>query len=140
MSLIPFEDLATSVINLIPQYFPTEQSKEEAKFAIIKAQQDVAEKAAEAEQQMAQAQSDVNKVEAANANGFTSGWRPYIGWICGTALGYHFILQPLLAFGFSAALHPVMLPDFDMTDLNTILLGMLGLGSLRTFEKVRGVA
>lgn len=90
--------------------------------------------------QQEQTQTDTNKVEAASANLFVAGWRPFVGWTCGGALAYHFIIQPLLAFTFSALGHPIILPDFDMTDLNTILMGMLGLGSMRSLEKIKGVA
>lgn len=88
------------------------------------------------EMQVTLAQIEVNKAEATSQHWFVAGWRPFIGWVCGTALAYHFILQPLLAFFFSAAGHPVALPVFDMDQLMTILLGMLGLGTMRTFEKI----
>ena len=55
-----------------------------------------------------------------------------IGWVGGAAFAYHFVLQLLLAFLFAASNHPVQLPVFDMTDLYTVLGGLLGLGSLRT--------
>ena len=90
-----------------------------------------------ADTQLAIAQTEVNKVEAANENIFVSGARPFILWVCGFSLAYHFILQPLLAFFFSSIGHPVNLPIFDMDSLNTILMGMLGLGGMRSFEKMK---
>ncbi len=93
-----------------------------------------------AETQLAIAQTEVNKVEAASDDNFTRRWRPFCGWICSVALAYHFILQPFLAFTFSAFNHPIALPIFDMDSLYTILLGMLGLGGYRTAEKIKGVA
>lgn len=86
------------------------------------------------------AQIDVNKQEASHQNIFVSGWRPFIGWICGSALAYHFVFQPLLAFLGSASGHPIVLPTFDMQSLLTVLMGMLGLGAMRSYEKVYGVA
>ncbi len=83
------------------------------------------------------AQMEVNKVEAGHNSIFVSGWRPFTGWICATALGYHFILQPLLAFVLYANGIEVVLPVFDMGTLTTILLGMLGLGGMRSLEKVQ---
>jgi len=83
------------------------------------------------------AQMEVNKVEAGHNSIFVSGWRPFTGWICATALGYHFILQPLLAFVLYANGVEVVLPVFDMGTLTTILLGMLGLGGMRSLEKVQ---
>jgi len=83
------------------------------------------------------AQLEVNKVEAGHTSKFVSGWRPFTGWICATALGYHFILQPLLTFVLYTFGNEIVLPTFDMTTLTTVLLGMLGLGGMRSFEKVK---
>lgn len=97
-----------------------------------------------AEKQMheaAIAQVEVNKQEAQHKSVFVSGWRPSVGWICSAAMGYHFIVQPVVVFGVVLSGHTVPdLPVFDMNSLMTILLGMLGLGGLRTYEKSKGVA
>jgi len=92
-------------------------------------------------QEIAKGQIEVNKVEAANRNPFVAGWRPFIGWTCGVALAWHFIGLPVASFliMLSGADLP-SLPQFDMNSLMTILLGMLGLGGLRTFEKYSGVS
>jgi hypothetical protein len=83
------------------------------------------------------AQMEVNKVEAGHTSIFVAGWRPFTGWICATALGYHFILQPLLTFIMYTFGNEIVLPTFDMGTLTTVLLGMLGLGGMRSFEKVK---
>ena len=83
------------------------------------------------------AQLEVNKVEAGHTSRFVSGWRPFTGWICATAMAYHFILQPLLTFVLYTFGNEIVLPTFDMTTLTTVLLGMLGLGGMRSFEKVK---
>lgn len=83
------------------------------------------------------AQLEVNKVEAGHTSRFVSGWRPFTGWICATAMAYHYILQPLLTFILYSFGNEVTLPSFDMTTLTTVLLGMLGLGGMRSFEKVK---
>jgi hypothetical protein len=87
----------------------------------------------------AMAQIEVNKTEAQHASVFVSGWRPAVGWICAIALGYHFILQPMLTLILSISGIIVDLPTFDMTTLTTVLMGMLGFGGLRTYEKIKGV-
>ena len=81
-----------------------------------------------------------NREEAKHKSIWVSGWRPFCGWVCGVALAYHFILSPLIIFGASwdGAEIPEI-PAFDMDALMTILLGMLGLGGLRTAEKVKKV-
>ena len=86
------------------------------------------------------AQIELNKVEAAHISVFVAGWRPSCGWVCSIALAYHFIFSPLLQFGFALAGFEQKLPDFDFSQLSTILMGLLGLGGLRTFEKMKGVA
>ena len=86
------------------------------------------------------AQTDVNAVEAASANVFVSGWRPFIGWICGLALAYQFVLSPIFVWiGLSLGFHPPIPPKLDDT-LWQLVFAMLGMGGLRTFEKIKGVA
>jgi phenylpyruvate tautomerase PptA (4-oxalocrotonate tautomerase family) len=82
----------------------------------------------------------VNKEEAKHKSIFVAGWRPFIGWTCGVALAYHFVLAPLIIFGIAWYGSPVPeIPTFDMDSLMTVLLGMLGLGGLRTYEKQKGL-
>ena len=85
------------------------------------------------------AQLKVNKVEAAHRNVFVAGWRPFTGWVCASALAYHFILEPIIVFGLALYNIQLTLPQFDMGSLLTVLMGMLGLGGLRTFEKSKGL-
>ena len=85
------------------------------------------------------AQLEVNKAEASHKSLFVAGWRPFVGWVCAVALAYHFIFQPIMVFAISFYGLAITLPEFDMGSLMTILMGMLGLGGLRTFEKVQKV-
>lgn len=87
------------------------------------------------------AQTDINKVEAASTSLFVAGWRPYVGWICGTALGIDCIVRPLVSWMSILVGHPVELPTLNDPLLKSTLAGMLGLGfGLRTYEKSQGVA
>ena len=88
-------------------------------------------------QEINKAQIEVNKVEANSNSLFVAGWRPFVGWTCGVALCYHFVLQPFLLFLVYSFGYQVDLPVFDMSTLTTILLGLLGLGGMRSFEKVK---
>lgn len=84
------------------------------------------------------AQMEVNKVEAAHQSIFVAGWRPAIGWICGAAYAYTFVVQPFLVFGltvFGLQLNTAQIPKIDMGELSMVLLGILGLGTMRTYEK-----
>tara|TARA_R100001163_G_scaffold54279_1_gene41644 strand:- start:6675 stop:7103 length:429 start_codon:yes stop_codon:yes gene_type:complete len=86
------------------------------------------------------AQLEINKAEAASGSLFKGGWRPAVGWVCAIAFAYHFILKDLIIFGASfAGLELPEMPEFDMGTLLTVLGGMLGIGTLRTYEKKSGL-
>lgn len=117
-------DLAKTVVNTL---FPdkTEAEKQQLAAAVT----------------LVQGQLAVNQAEATNPSIFVAGWRPFIGWVCGAALVYHYIARPMLPWLLALFGQPVVpIPPLDMGDLITILLGMLGLGGLRTYEKKQGVA
>ena len=91
-------------------------------------------------QELAKGQLTINAEEAKSRNVFVAGWRPFIGWTCGIALLAHFLIFPsadvVTAY---MGIEPVAYPAFDMDSLMTILLGMLGLGGMRSFEKSKGL-
>jgi len=90
---------------------------------------------------LVQGQLEINKKEAEHQSIFVAGWRPAIGWICGIALGWNYILQPIMSWvAFVVGADLADAPHLDTAELTTILLGMLGLGGLRTYEKRLGVA
>lgn len=133
MSLDPISAALDLGNTLIQRIFPDPAQAAQAKLELIKLQQsgDLAQ---------ITGQLEINKVEAANASVFVSGWRPAIGWICASALGYQYLVRPLAIAGFAAFGHPLpVMPGLD-DNLWQLLLGMLGLGGLRTFEKLNGVA
>jgi len=86
-----------------------------------------------------QAQLLMNLQEAKHPDWRVAGWRPATGWICAVGLGYQALLQPLLAWAATLASLPVP-PPVDTSLLTTVLLGMLGLGGIRAYEKMKGVA
>lgn len=116
-------DLATTAINKI---WPDKSEQERQQLAAAVA--------------LVQGQLEINKAEAASPNAFTSGWRPAIGWVCAAALACQYIVRPALEWAGVVSGHPLPpLPGID-ANLWELLTAMLGLGSLRTFEKVKGVA
>lgn len=119
---------AQKLLDLIPDPGARAKAAEEYQRAVL-------EMAAKAEAD----QRDINKVEAASASLFVAGWRPAIGWICACALGFQYLLRPLLTWaqGLWWPAAP-MLPGLDDA-LWQLMFGMLGMGSLRTFEKGKGV-
>lgn len=117
-------DLATTVINKI---WPDKTEQEKAQLA--------------AALTIIQGQLDANKAEASNASVFVSGWRPFIGWVCGTACAWNWIGLKVVLFGAAYFGRPIAnLAPADLGEMMPVLMGMLGLGGLRTIEKIQGVA
>ena len=85
-------------------------------------------------------QVEINKIEAASSDPFTSRWRPFIGWVCGCALAIQLVIAPLAVQISTLAGHPVPLVVMDVSLLSTMLIGMLGFGGMRTVEKLNKVA
>jgi hypothetical protein len=85
-------------------------------------------------------QIEVNKVEAANGSIFVAGWRPFVGWVGGVGFGYNLIVQPFSEFLARVNGYSGTFPTLDNTLIITIMGGMLGIGGMRTFEKVKGVS
>ena len=130
--LIP---LITSVIDKI---LPDPQAAAEAKLRALEMAQRGELVALDADLKLALGQLEVNKTEAAT-DAYRGGWRPFCGWVCGIGLAYTFLARPLLPW--LAAVGGANVPDLPAIDTDTLMLlltGMLGLGSLRTFERVKG--
>lgn len=122
-------------LKIIEKLIPDEQERARLQLEMLKLNQQGEFKELDIELAKITAQTEVNKVEAASSSIFVSGWRPAIGWICGAALAYQYLIRPFLigVFGYTA------MPSLD-DNLWELLMGMLGLGGLRTFEKIKGVA
>lgn len=121
------------LIDLIPNKNARAEAREKAEAQMVAAMTN-----------LVQGQLDINKEEAKHASLFVAGWRPAVGWICGISLGWNFVVHPMLLWiAFVLPDIPVDLstaPQLDTGELMTVLLGMLGLGGLRTYEKRVGVA
>ena len=90
-------------------------------------------------QELAKAQLEVNKTEAAHKSLFVSGWRPAVGWTCCIGLASQYILIPMANFTLALANSTIEIPVLDMATMMPVLMGMLGLGAMRTIEKAKGV-
>jgi hypothetical protein len=113
---------------------------EEGRLKILALAHDIEIQALNADSQMNIAQIELNKIEAASPDLFRSGWRPAVGWVCIAGLAYQFLLRPLLPWIVGLFNHAVPpMPELDLSSLMTLLFGMLGLGGMRTFEKVKGI-
>ena len=82
--------------------------------------------------QLLEIQTKINELEAQHRTVFVAGWRPFIGWVCGFAFAFHYIVMPLLQ-----SYTDIKIVEFDTNSLFTVLMGMLGLGGLRTYEKIK---
>lgn len=134
LPLIPIIGLVGSILDkLIPD-----------KDAAAKAKAELETLLATQELQVQLAQIQTNIEEAKSPHLWTSGWRPYIGWACGTAFVYAYIVQPILmflvhAYGNADMVRQVaLMPSLDLATMLPVLLGMLGLGVYRTAEKIKG--
>ena len=130
-TLLP--SLLPVVGDVLDRFFPNKEEKE-------RAEREIAAKLTEHLAKIDLAQLEVNKAEAASRNNFVAGWRPFVGWTCGMALAYTYVVQPILVFGLAHYGYCVDLPPLDMSTMMPVLLGMLGLGGLRSFEKYKGVS
>jgi len=133
MALDPISAALDLGNTLISRIFPDPAQAADAKLKLLELQQS-------GELSVMTAQTDINKVEASNLSIFVSGWRPAIGWVCALALAYQYLLKPLVMGilpNFGIAIAP--LPGLD-DNLWQLMMGMLGMGGLRTMEKMQGVA
>ena len=140
MSLDPITALLDIGRTALDKFVANPQAKAEALFKLqeLAAKQDSEQ--LQAQVQLIIAQTEINKIEASSSDRFVSGWRPYIGWICGSALGYQFLVEPFMRFIAQVCFkYSGNFPVLQMDELTTILLGLLGLGVMRTVEKVKGV-
>ena len=134
MSLIPL------LGNLLDKFFPDPAAANDAKLKLMQMAQNGELAQLDADTKLALGQLEVNKAEASSNSVWVAGWRPFIGWVCGSAFAFKFVLGPSAVVLMAMLGHPITLPEFDFTEMSTILLGMLGLGGLRTVEKIKKVA
>ena len=90
-------------------------------------------------QELAKAQIAVNQKEAAHKSLFVAGWRPAVGWVCVLGMASNFMVIPLANFALALAESTVVVPVLDLSQMMPVLMGMLGLGAMRTMEKTKGV-
>jgi roadblock/LC7 domain-containing protein len=121
--------LGTLIDRLIPDRAAAEKAKAEMEQQLVSAANAAA-----------MAQVEVNKVEAAHSSVFVAGWRPSIGWVCAAGLAWAFVVAPVASWALMVMGIRAELPAIQFDHLFELVLAMLGIGGLRTFEKLRGVA
>jgi hypothetical protein len=133
MSFDPVSAITDVVGKVIDRAWPDPSQAAAAKLQLMTLQQN-------GELAQITGQLSINQAEASNKSLFVSGWRPFIGWVCGAACAWNWVGLAMFKFGMSAAGHPVTLNAADISEMMPVLTGMLGLGGLRTFEKINNVA
>jgi hypothetical protein len=133
MGIDPVSILLDVGNKVIDRLWPDPAQAAQAKLELVKMQQsgDLA---------VIAGQMEINKTEAANPSVFVSGWRPFIGWVCGSACAWNWIGLPIAKAIAVYQQIPFVLNPADLSEMMPILIGMLGLGGLRTVEKIQGVA
>jgi hypothetical protein len=133
MALDPVSAVLEIGSKVIDRLWPDPLQAAAAKLELIKLQQS-------GELASMTGQLEVNKSEAGNASVFVSGWRPFIGWVCGAAVAWNWVGLKVLLFVAAYFAHPIPnLQPADLGEMLPVLMGMLGLGGLRTIEKINGV-
>lgn len=131
MSLTGFGEVADLATTIINKFWPDKTQTE--KDQIAAQMQEMLLQA-----QASAAQTDIDKIEAANSNIFVSGWRPAVGWVCGVGFGIQ-VLGPLLEWLATLTGHPVKFPVMDASLVGSTLAALLGLGGMRSWDKKNGV-
>jgi|TARA_R110002072_G_scaffold165766_1_gene318986 hypothetical protein len=126
--------LLPSIMDVAGRFLPEDKQKR------AEAEREIEAKLTESLANIDLANLKINEADAKSGNWFQSGWRPFIGWSCGFALAYTYVMQPILTFGLAQAGYLIDLPAVNLGEMMPVLMGLLGLGGLRTFEKVKGIS
>ena len=122
-------DLVKSVGGIIDSLHTSQEEKDNAKIKLQALENELKTK-----------QIDVNKVEAGHRSIFVAGWRPFLGWVSGISVAFVYLFQPFIVMVLKLFGSDIELPTLDLSQLMPLILGMLGLGGLRSFEKARGIS
>jgi hypothetical protein len=140
MAVDPISILLGIGSKVIDKIWPDPAQRDAAKLELLKMQQSGELAQLSADTNLMIEQIKVNQAEAQNPSVFVSGWRPGVGWVCVAACGWNWIGLPVAKVIAVILGHPIDLAPADLTEMLPILMGMLGLGGLRTIEKLQGRA
>lgn len=132
MSFDPISAVSNLVSTVVSRIWPDATEQEKAKLALQEMEEN-------GQLQIIMKQLDINLAEAQNKSIFVSGWRPFVGWVCASAFAFQYIVQPMIETISTTFGHPIVLPKLDYSQMGTVLMGLLGLGGMRTYEKQKGV-
>jgi hypothetical protein len=138
--MLPIISAILPIVSKVLDFIPDPQKKAEMQLKLQQELNDHSEELLKALTAVDTAQIAVNAEEAKSANWFVSAWRPGVAWVCVAAFTWAYVLQPIIVFISVASGHPITdLPELKMGEMMPVLLGLLGLSGLRTWEKVQDV-
>ena len=126
-------DIIDTLAGVFKDYHDKKITKEELKFKLETFE-------AQNEQDLRLAQIKLNSEEAKHGSMFVAGWRPFLGWVCGLGFAMNFLVAPVGTFITNLAGYSIVFPQAELSTMMPVLLGMLGLGGMRTFEKIKYTA
>lgn len=128
--------LLPTISGLLDRLIPDPEARAKAQLDLLRLEQEGTFRELDAQLKINLAQTEINKIEAAQSNAFSAGWRPAAGWVCVLGLGYEFLLRPMLPWILSVAQVPEVppLPSLDGV-LFELVFGMMGLGTMRSLER-----
>lgn len=132
--------LIDPIARIVDKLIPDKEAAAKAKLELMKLEQQGQLSELQAMVEMAKAQAAVNQQEAAHKSIFVAGWRPWIGWMCGVGIFWMFVGEPIASYIIAITMSDVTLPETNFSYLFELVLAMLGMGGLRTYEKLKGVA
>jgi len=121
-------ELAQGVASAIDTFVETDEERKAAQLLLTKVRQEPDKW-----------QAEINKIEAGHRSLFVAGWRPFIGWVCGLGLAWKFVIAPLCLYVASLMGKAGVLPDINAGELIPLVMALLGLGSMRSWEKKSGL-
>lgn len=131
------DDIIGAGLQIINKFIKDPEAQAQAQIEMMKIKQAESFKELETALQEKQMQADINKQEALHESVFVSGWRPFIGWVCGCSIALQFLVFPLMSWGFGFAGYIIAFPELPSEMLYGMIFGMLGIGGMRSYEKVR---
>ncbi len=134
-----FDMVAAPILDIVNKLIPDPAAKAQLQLQLAQLAQQNEFKELDNQLAQVQTQTDTNKAEAVNTSVFVAGWRPFIGWICGAGVGFNYLIIPLTNIIGKIVGHPIDMPLMDLSTMMPLLIGMLGLGGMRSYEKVNGV-
>jgi len=120
--------IAEGVATAIDRFVETDEEKKAAALLLAKVRQEPNKW-----------QAEINKIEAGHRSLFVAGWRPFIGWVCGFGLAWKFVIAPLCLYVASLMGKAGVLPEINAGELIPLVMALLGLGGIRTYEKKQGL-